>query len=176
MGGKPRAWWPRFVARAGRLIERLFRWRLGWLFGHRLATVTHVGRRSGKTYRTVLYVQRYDRQTRDATVVSVWGESDWLRNIRAAPALRVDIGRGSYVPQQTFLTTGEIVDIEREFRRTHRLLARGQALLMHWPWPATDEQLTTMCRPMRAVRFSPVRGPEVELGRAVAEPAAAERR
>ena len=171
MSGHANGWWRRFVARAGRGIERLYRWHLGWAFGHHLATVTHVGRRSGKTYRTVLYVQRYARQTRDVTVVSVWGESDWLRNIRAAPALRVEIGRGSYVPEHSFLTTAEIVDIEREFRRRHRLLARGQALLMHWPWPAADEQLTAMCEPMRAVRFSPARDPGQISGEAPARAA-----
>ena len=29
------------------------------------------------------------------------------------------------------------------------------ALLMHWPWPATDVQLKTMSEEMRAVTFSP---------------------
>lgn len=166
MSGNAGGWWPRFVARAGRWIEHLYRWHFGWLFGHRVATVTHAGRRSGKTYRTVLYVQQYDPRTRAVTVVSVWGESNWLRNIRAAPALRVEIGRGSYVPQHRFLSTAEIVDIEREFRRAHPLLARGQALLMHWPWPATDAQLTAMSEPLRGVTFSPVRGPAQRPGTA----------
>lgn len=159
MSGDAGGWWPRLVARAGRGIEHLYRWHLGWLFGHRIAVVTHVGRRSGKTYRTVLYVQHYDPQRRDVTVISVWGESDWLRNIRAAPALRVEIGRASYLPKHRFLTSAEIVDIERDFRRAHRLLARGQALLMRWPWPASDEQLIAMAEPLRGVTFSPHSGP-----------------
>jgi hypothetical protein len=33
--------------------------------------LTHVGRRTGKRSRTVLYVQRYDDRTREATVISV---------------------------------------------------------------------------------------------------------
>jgi deazaflavin-dependent oxidoreductase (nitroreductase family) len=118
-------WWPRFVARRGRGVEWLYRWHVGWLFGHRLAVVTRVDRHSGKTYRTVLYVQRCDPHTDAATVVSAWGESDWLRNIRAERASRVEIGRRRYVPQQRFLRTDEIVDVERIFRREHPWLARG---------------------------------------------------
>lgn len=116
-----------------------------------------MGRRSGTTYRTVLYVQRYEPGTSKVTVVSVWGESDWYRNIRKTPARLIQVGRRSFVPEQEFLSTDDIVAIEKEFRREHRWIARGQALLMHWPWPATDEQLKTVCDQMRAVSFSPAR-------------------
>jgi deazaflavin-dependent oxidoreductase (nitroreductase family) len=85
-------WWPRFVARAGHLINRLYRWRLGWLFARRFALLTHVGRRSGTTYRTALWVYRYQPDTGEVTVVSVWGESDWYRNIRNRPATSTDEG------------------------------------------------------------------------------------
>ena len=67
----------------------------------------------------------------------------------------LQIGRLSFVPEQEFLSTDDIVAIEKEFRREHRWIARGQALLMHWP--ATDVQLKTMCEQMRAVAFSPAR-------------------
>ena len=146
--------WPRFVARAGHLIDRLYRWRLGWLFDHRFALLTHAGRRSGKTYRTALWVYRYQPDIGTVTVVSVWGESDWYRNIRNKPATLIQVGRRSIVPEQQFLSTDDIVAIEKAFRREHPWIARGQALLMHWPWPATDVQLKTMCEQMRAVTFS----------------------
>jgi hypothetical protein len=68
-------WWPRLVARAGRLIDRLYRWRLGWLFDHRFALLTHEGRRSGKTYRPALWVYSYQPDTGAVTVVSVWGRA-----------------------------------------------------------------------------------------------------
>ncbi len=116
----------RLVARVGHLIERLYRW-----------------------------VYRYSPDTGTITVVSVWGESNWYRNIRSKPAALIQIGRRSIVPRQQFLSTDDIVAIEKEFRRDHPWIARGQALLMHWPWPATDEQLKTMSGQMRAVTFSP---------------------
>ena len=149
-------WWPRLIARIGHLIDRLYRWRLGWLFDHRFALLTHVGRRSGKTYRTALWVYGYQPDTGQVTVVSVWGESNWYRNIHNKPATLIQIGRRSIVPgQQQFLDTDDIVAIEKQFRREHPWIARGQSLLMHWPWPATDVQLKTMCERMRAVTFSP---------------------
>lgn len=103
----------------------------------------------------MLYVQRYDRRTREATVISVWGESQWLRNIRARPAVRVEIARQRYAPEQRFLTTDEIFEVEKRFRRRHRVIAWGQARLMGWPWPATDEQLRDLSAGMRGVVFRP---------------------
>jgi deazaflavin-dependent oxidoreductase (nitroreductase family) len=136
-------------------LQLLWRYRLGWVAGHALLVLTHVGRRTGKERRTVLYVQRYDRQSREATVVSVWGESQWLRNIRAQPAARIEIGLQSYAPEQRFLTTDEVFAIEKRFRRRHRIVAWGQAKLMGWPWPATDEQLLDLSAQLRGVAFRP---------------------
>ena len=147
--------WKRFVAGAGRGLQLLWRYRLGWLAGHSLLVLTHRGRRTGRQHRSVLYVQRYDRQTHEATVVSVWGESQWLRNIRAHPAMGVEIGLQRYVPEQQFLSTDEIFEIEKRFRRRHRIVAWGQAKLMGWPWPATDEQLLALSAQLRGVAFRP---------------------
>jgi hypothetical protein len=128
---------------------------MSWLFGHRFAVVTYKGRRSDRTCRTVLWVYRYLPDTGAITVVSVWGDSDWLRNIRSKPATLIQAGRNGFVAGQQFLGTGQIVALVKAFRRDHRWIAPGQARLMRWPWPATDEQLRTICGQMRAVTFSP---------------------
>lgn len=147
--------WKRAVGVAGRRLQALWRLRLGWLAGHALLVVTNVGRRTGKTRRTVLYVQRYEPHTREATVISVWGESQWLRNIRRRPASRIEIALQRYVPEQRFLTTEEIFELEKRFRRRHPIIAWSQAKLMGWPWPATDDQLRELSARMRAVAFRP---------------------
>lgn len=147
--------WKRTVGLAGRGLQALWRLRLGWIAGHALLVVTHVGRRTGKQRRTVLYVQHYDRQTREVTVISVWGDSQWLRNIRSRPAVRIEIGLQRYAPEQRFLTTDEIFELEKRFRRRHRIIAWGQARLMGWPWPATDDELRELSSGMRAVVFRP---------------------
>lgn len=153
--GRQRDPWKRFIATAGRGLQALWQYRLGWLAGHAFLVLTHRGRRTGKERRTVLYVQRYDRLTREATVISVFGEAQWLRNIRAQPALRVEIALQRYEPVQRFLTTDEIFEIEKRFRRRHRIVAWGQARLMGWPWPATDEQLRELSTELRGVSFRP---------------------
>ena len=87
MTATSKRWWPRSVARVGRLIGRLYRWRLGWLFGHRFALLTHEGRRSGKTYRTALWVYRYQPGTGQ-----VRGEQAGHKPLRvAAAAQRVGV-------------------------------------------------------------------------------------
>ncbi len=154
-GKPPGDSWKRLVGSAGRGLQLLWRYRLGWIAGHSLLVLTHRGRRTGKERRTVLYVQRYDRQTHEATVISVWGESQWLRNVRAHPALRVEIGLQRYSPTQRFLTTADIFEVEKRFRRRHRVIAWGQAKLMGWPWPATDEQLRQLSATLRGVAFRP---------------------
>ena len=96
--------WKRTVAAVGGGLQLLWRIRLGWLMGHGLLVLTHVGRHTGKQYRTVLYVQRYDDRSREATVISVWGDSQWFRNISAKPAAQVEIGLQRYAPRSASLT------------------------------------------------------------------------
>ena len=62
----------------------------------------------------------YDPKTGEAVVCSAWGaKTDWIRNIRTKPALRIEIGRDSYAPNQRFLTEDESVNVAVEFRRRH---------------------------------------------------------
>jgi hypothetical protein len=64
--------------------------------------------------------------TRAVTVVSVWGDSDWYRNLRRQPAVALEIGRDRLErPQHRFLTAAEIAELELRFRQAHPLLARG---------------------------------------------------
>src|SRR5262249_48784206 len=50
----------------------LYRMRLGWLLGDRFVQLSHRGRSSGRVYRTVLEVVRYDPRTRESVVCSGW--------------------------------------------------------------------------------------------------------
>jgi deazaflavin-dependent oxidoreductase (nitroreductase family) len=147
--------WKRTVAAAGGALQILWRIRLGWVTGHAFLVLTHVGRHTGRRYRTVLYVQRYNHRTCEATVISVWGPSQWFRNISVRPANQVEIGWQRYQPRQRFLTGEEIVELQKRFRARHRIIAWGQARLMGWPWPATDAQLHLLAKKLRGVAFSP---------------------
>jgi deazaflavin-dependent oxidoreductase (nitroreductase family) len=103
----------------------LYRRRLGWLLGRRFLAVTHVGRRSGKLYETVLEVVSYDRQSGESIVASAYGvTADWYRNLQESPARLIRTGRHEFVPQQRFLAPDEVRVVAVGFRAAHPLEAR----------------------------------------------------
>lgn len=120
-----------------RLPLPLYRAGLGWLFlGRTFLVLTHVGRKSGQPHATAAMVLSEDRTTGEAVICSVWGpRADWIRNLQAGPALRVQIGRDSFVPQHRFLSDAEAFAVGVEFRRRHpwrvRLIRRVLGVNLH---------------------------------------------
>lgn len=132
--------WKWFVGTWRPLLLLIHRLHLGWLLNHWLVIVTHTGRRSGRDRRTILYVQHCDPQTKETTVVSAWGVTDWYRNICATPATEIEICMERYVPKQRILEPEEIAELERQFRYRHPIIARVQCWLMNWPWRCSEEE------------------------------------
>ncbi len=65
-----------------------YAWGLGRIFGHRFLQLTHTGRKTGKEYRVVVEVVKYDRTTGDAIVMSGFGRrSGWFRNVSAGTSI-----------------------------------------------------------------------------------------
>src|SRR5690348_10300525 len=104
---------------AFKLPIALYWLRLGWVVGHRFLRVTHRGRRSGRAYRTVLEVVRYDRASRESVVVAGFAHADWLRNIQASPALEVRTGTDRYTPTQRLLEADERFGVLARFQHEH---------------------------------------------------------
>jgi deazaflavin-dependent oxidoreductase (nitroreductase family) len=101
----------------------------GWLLGHTFLLLTHIGRKSGQLHESALMVLRYRPETLEAVVCSAWGsESDWVKNIQAHPAARVDVGHDSFQPEHRFLSPDESVGVLDECMRRHpwrfRLIGR----------------------------------------------------
>ncbi len=88
----------------GRLAVAVFRVPLplyragwGWLVGNTFLLLVHAGRRTGRPHSTVAMVLRHHADTGEAVICSVWGPNTvWVRNLRAHPALQVQIGRQSF--------------------------------------------------------------------------------
>jgi deazaflavin-dependent oxidoreductase (nitroreductase family) len=99
----------------------LYRAGLGWLFlGRTFLVLTHVGRKTGKPHATAAMVLAEDGPSGEAVICSVWGpRADWIRNLHANPALRVQIGRESFVPHHRFLSGEEAFTVGVGFRRHH---------------------------------------------------------
>jgi deazaflavin-dependent oxidoreductase (nitroreductase family) len=127
-----------------KLPNLLYKWRLGWLFGHRFLLLTHRGRTSGLVRQTMLEVLRYDPATRESVVLSGWGATaDWYRNIEAQPAIAVETGRRRYPPQQRFLAPEEAAAVAADFERRHPIEVRLAPRILRWlGWSAGDAHPT----------------------------------
>ncbi|GLV60805.1 nitroreductase [Dictyobacter sp. S3.2.2.5] len=148
---------PRGLLYLGFMVPRyLYRWHLGWLFGHRMLMITHIGRKSGLRRQNVLEVVRYDPLTRECIVMAGYGvKSDWYRNIQARPAVEVQVGRQCYVPQQRMLSCEETLRLLEEYRRQHPRLLRGLMRVIGYTYDGTSEGLRALSQSLRGVAFRP---------------------
>jgi deazaflavin-dependent oxidoreductase (nitroreductase family) len=70
-------------------------------------------------------VLRYDQRTHAAVICSAWGkDSDWIRNLQARPALKVQLGRKVFTPGQRFLSADESMAVLAGFQRRHPYRSR----------------------------------------------------
>jgi deazaflavin-dependent oxidoreductase (nitroreductase family) len=119
--------WLGLRRRPGRVALAVFRTPLplyragwGWLLGRTFLLLVHAGRKTGRPHAMTAMVLRYDDETHEAVICSGWGATtDWIRNIRARPALNVTIGRTSFTPLQRFLDEDESYAVTVEFCLRH---------------------------------------------------------
>ena len=140
-----------------RLPVRAYDHDSGWLLGHVFLRLVHVGRRTGRPHSTVAMVLAYDAAARRAVICSAWGpDTDWVRNLRAGPAARVDIGRESYVPAHRFLTDEEAVTVGRAFRDRHPHRLRLMSRILGWGDLGSDAALRAFVASRPFVELEPV--------------------
>lgn len=135
----------------------LYRLRMGWLLSSRFLLLTHTGRRTGQTRQTVLEVMSYDRSIPEAIVIAAWGErAQWVRNLGAAPAISVQIGRVHWTaPEHRVLEPEQAAALIAVYRREHPLAARLVGDLLGWPLDATDPAYERCAQMLCAVAFRP---------------------
>ena len=139
-----------------RLPLGLYRHGGGWLLGHTFLVVTHTGRRTGARHETAAMVLRYDRASGEAVICSAWGpKTDWVRNLRARPAVEVRLGRASFAPQQRFLTDDEAFAVAVEFRRRHPHRLRFISWVLGWGDLRPDTALRELVSTHPFVSFQP---------------------
>ena len=126
--------------RPGRLALAVFRLPLllyragwGWLLGRTFVLVVHAGRKTGQPHCMTAMVLGYDLAASEVVICSAWGATtDWVRNIQARPALRVQIGRSAFVPEQRFLTEDESFAVVADFVRRHPHRVRFISRVLGW--------------------------------------------
>jgi deazaflavin-dependent oxidoreductase (nitroreductase family) len=141
-----------------RMPRPLYRRGWGWMLDHTFLLIAHRGRKTGKRHETVAMALSYDPTTREAVVCSAWGpRTEWIRNLRAHPALQIQIGRESYVPEQRFLSQDESVAVAAEFRRRHPWRSRLLAVILGWGDLSSDAAVKEFVRRRPFVSFRPAR-------------------
>lgn len=135
----------------------LYRLRMGWLLGSRFLLLTHTGRRTGQTRQAVLEVVSYDRSIPEAIVIAAWGErAQWVRNLGAAPAVSVQIGRVHWTaPEHRILEPEQAAEVIAAYRREHALAARLIGKPLGWPLDPTDPAYEQFVQTLCAVAFGP---------------------
>ncbi len=150
--------------------NRLYAAGLGRLLGHRFVQIHHVGRRSGRPYRAVVEVVRYDAATGEATVVAGYGHTaDWYRNVLAAGRADLDFGRGARPALVRQLGQAEAEHVLRAYLRRYRVVApmlNGVlSRLLGWPFDGSPQAVARLCGRLPMLAFRPDR----ELGRGPAD-------
>ena len=146
---------PAFLLPLMKMPLILYRLGLGWMLGKRFMLLTHVGRRSGKVYRTVLAVLKYDETTHEILAVSPWSASNWYRNIQATPALEVQTGSTRYAPVQRNLTPEEIASLFIEYRHQRPVFSQIIARIPGLKIDSSYEEFLELARTLRGVAFRP---------------------
>ena len=127
----------------------LYRLRLGFLLGNRFLLLTHIGRKSGLPRQTVLEVLRYDSATNVCVIASGWGEtSDWLRNIRKTPEVRITIGLRQFAAKAVRLSLEEAQQELLDFARRHPVAFRGLAARK---LPSVPQEEAETCRSLAPI-------------------------
>jgi deazaflavin-dependent oxidoreductase (nitroreductase family) len=149
--------------RPGRLALAVFRLPLplyragwGWLLGRTFLLLVHAGRKTGQPHAMTAMVLDYDPATSEVVICANWGATcDWVRNIRARPALRVQIGRKSFIPQHRFLTDEESFAVAVEFRRRHPHRVRFAGRVLGWGDMGSDAVVRDFVATRPFVAFRP---------------------
>ncbi|MDQ3856933.1 MAG: nitroreductase family deazaflavin-dependent oxidoreductase [Actinomycetota bacterium] len=136
----------------------------GWMLNYTFLLIAHQGRKSGKRRETVAMALAYDPATRETVVCLAWGpNTQWIRNLRANPALEIQIGRESYVPEHRFLLEDESVAVAIEFRHRHPWRVRLFSAILGWDL-TSEVAVREFVRGRPFVSFRPARDPAVRDG------------
>lgn len=156
--------------RPGRLALAVFRMPLrayrhdaGWLLDRTFLLLVHTGRKTGQPHAMVAMVLRYDPDQHEAVICSAWGpDADWVRNLSAGPAVRVQLGRESYTPEHRFLSEDESFEVIAHFRREHPWRLRLISAILGWGDLRADDTAREFTRthPFVALRPAPSHRPE----------------
>ena len=143
-----------------RAPARLYDWNLGWLLGHRFLRLTHVGRRSGRSYQTMLEVIGTRTTSDEVVVIAALGHSaNWYQNVRARSAAEVAIGRRRFRPGHRVLPAAEAAAVLADYQRQNRwatpVIRRVLSWLAGWKYDGSESARLRLAHQLPVVAFRP---------------------
>lgn len=134
----------------------IYRVGLGGLMPAQLLLTT-VGRKSGQPRRAVVEVLGHDAATDTYHIMSgCGGRSDWIRNLQANPAVRVQVRWRKFPAQATTLPEKEAEEVLLDTWRRHRRY-RGASLRLLGLKGRTEEEVRAAAE-LRLVAIRPEAG------------------
>jgi deazaflavin-dependent oxidoreductase (nitroreductase family) len=156
---------PRLNATLRRLFRApvyLYRWRCGWLLGHRFLLLIHLGRRTRRKRYTVLEVMRWRKEPIELVVMSGFGpNADWLRNIEATPGPEIVVGSKRFLAVHRILNTEEAMKVIEDYEQRNRLFGPiirwALSSLLSWQYDGSERARRRAAAELPLVSFRPVR-------------------
>ena len=138
----------------------LYRFHLGWLFGHRCLLLTHIGRRTGLRHQTVLEVVEYRSPGPEVVVVNGFGRnSDWVRNIEERQGEEVTVGSQHFAASHRFLGEEEAVEVIRNYEHRNRFIGpivrKGLSWLLGWQYHGSAAERAMLVKQLPLIAFYP---------------------
>ncbi len=130
-----------------RLPIWLYRLKLGWMFGHRMLLLNHVGRVSRKPRQAVLEVVHHDKEANTHYVASGFGDqADWYKNITQSPEVTIQAGRKTIPVIAEQLDKKAAAEIFKKYHARNPKALRALAKLVGYSLPDSEDEMLAFFR------------------------------
>ncbi len=96
------------------------------MIGAQWMLITHIGRKSGKRYDSMVDVMDYDKVTDTYYIEAAYGaRADWYKNIQSSPVFEAKVGRRKFKARAGALTTEGASEMLAQFYRSKPAYTRS---------------------------------------------------
>jgi len=134
----------------------LYNLHLGWILGNRALKMTHIGRNSGQPRHVVLEVVKYEPSSETYYIAAAWGErSDWVKNIRANPKVRIQVARKNFDVVAEQLTHEEGEEVILDYAHRHPTAMKNLAGFMGFQVDGSERDFRELGRMLLLFALKP---------------------
>ncbi len=139
-----------------RLPIWFYRLKLGWLLGHRMLLLTHIGRISGQPRNAVLEVVNFDQATNIHYSASGFGEkAQWFQNISHTPEVNIQVGNKQIPVTAKRLPVDEAEIIFRDYHQRNPNAIKNLSKMVGYQMDGSEKDLTNFMCTIPLVAFRP---------------------